>query len=400
MEFSFTSTQIMYIIFAFLVSLVISFATTPLASVIARRVGAIDVPNARRVNKKPIPRMGGLAIYYGFLVTALCFVDISSMEIRGILLGSVIIVLLGALDDVYQLKAMAKFIVQILVALLVVAHGVEIDVLTNPNPFGASEYINLGYWGIPLTVLWIVGVTNAVNLMDGLDGLAVGISTIASIALFIIAVFTGEANIAILIIAVVGACLGFLPFNAHPAKIFMGDTGSTFLGYIMATVSIQGLFKGYAVISLAVPLLILGLPIFDTSVTILRRIHNKQPVFKPDRGHLHHKLMDSGFSHKQTVFILYVVSALTSLCAVTLLLLGSARALILIFAIIIFVLVALLFAGNNLFGRNVPDERPDAENKKGVREDKVAHAAADEAGKTEASQAESEKPEDAGETEE
>lgn len=348
-DFALTNTQIIYIIFSLAVSMVISFAATPIASLIAKKVDAVDHPSARRVNKTPIPRMGGLAIYYGFLVSVLCFVDISSMETRGILLGSVIIVLLGALDDVYQLKALVKFAVQILVALLVVYHGVCIDVVTNPNPFAASEYINLGYWGIPITVLWIVGVTNAMNLMDGLDGLATGISTVAALSLFLISLFTGEGNIAILVIAVVGACLGFLPFNSHPAKIFMGDTGSNFLGYIMATISIQGLFKGYAVISLAIPLLILGLPIFDTSVTILRRIHHRKPIFQPDRGHLHHRLMDSGFSHKQTVNILYVISALTSLCAMALLLLGSARAMILIFAIVIFLLVALLFSGHRFF---------------------------------------------------
>jgi len=331
---SFTTTNVMYIIFAFLVAAIMSFISTPFMSNIATKVGAVDHPNARRINKKPTPSMGGLAIYFGFLVAALCFADVGGIETRGLLLGSVIIVLLGALDDVYQLNAMVKLAVQILAAGLVVAHGVQIDVLTNPNPFGMSEYINLGYWSIPVTIFWIVGVTNAVNLIDGLDGLAVGVSTIASIALFCVAVYTGEITMTILVVCVIGACLGFLPFNSHPAKIFMGDTGATFLGYIMATVSIQGLFKGYAVISLIVPLLILGLPIFDTGAAIFRRIKNRQHIFEADRGHLHHKLIDMGFSHKHTVYILYVTSALMSLLAVTLLLFGLAKMFMLVFAVI------------------------------------------------------------------
>lgn len=347
MEISLHSTEVIYIIFSFLVATIIAFATTPIAKLIARRVGAVDYPSARRVNKVPMPRMGGMAIFYGFLVSVLCFVDIGSPEMRGILLGAVIIVVLGALDDVYQLPAWVKFAVQIAAAVLVVCHGVDVTVIT--NPFREGSYIHLGVWGYPVTVLWIVGVTNAVNLMDGLDGLAVGISAIACFALFIIAIFTGMGNIAVLIAAVIGGCLGFLPYNSHPASIFMGDTGSNFLGFIMATISIQGLFKSYAVVSLLIPLMILGLPIFDTSFTIMRRMKNGQSIFQPDRGHLHHRLMDSGFSHQQTVYILYVISALAALSAVVLLLFGSARAMILIFAIVIFALATLAFTGFRLF---------------------------------------------------
>lgn len=347
MEFSLQSTEVIYIIFSFLVAAIIAFATTPIAKLIARRVGAVDYPSARRVNKVPIPRMGGMAIFYGFMVSVLCFVDIGSPELRGILLGAVIIAVLGALDDVYQLPAWLKFLVQLGAAVLVVCHGVDVSVIT--NPFREGSYIHLGLWGYPLTVLWIVGVTNAVNLMDGLDGLAVGISAIACFALFIIAIFTGMGNIAVLIAAVIGGCLGFLPYNSHPASIFMGDTGSNFLGFIMATISIQGLFKSYAVVSLLIPLMILGLPIFDTSFTIMRRMKNKKSIFQPDRGHLHHRLMDSGFSHQQTVYILYVISALAALSAVVLLLFGSARAMILIIAIVIFALATLAFTGVQLF---------------------------------------------------
>ncbi len=346
--FEFTSTQIIYIIFAFMISLLVSFASTPIASAIARKVGAVDKPNKRRINKVPIPRMGGMAIFFGFIVAVLCFAEMSAPEIRGILLGSVMIVVLGALDDVYQLPAIVKFVVQILVAVFVIWHGVDVTIVTNPFP-GGSEYIHLGIWGYPLTALWIVGVTNAVNLIDGLDGLAVGTSAIACMALFIIALFTGEVNMALLLIAVIGACLGFLPYNSHPAKIFMGDTGSTFLGFIMATVSVQGLLKSYAVVTVAIPILILGLPIFDTSFAILRRIIKHQPVFAPDRGHLHHRLLDHGYNQKQAVHILYVISASLSLLAIVMLFVNSARAMIFLGAMLLLLFCAFVFAGGNIF---------------------------------------------------
>ncbi len=346
MEFKLESTEIISMIFALIVAAIIAFATTPIAKLIAARVGAMDYPSARRVNKKPMPRIGGLAIFFGFLVSVLCFVDIGSPEMRGILLGALVIAALGALDDVYQLPAMVKFLVQIGAALIVVFHGVDVNVIT--NPFREGAYIHLGVWSYPITVLWIVGVTNAMNLMDGLDGLAAGISAISGFALFIIAIFTGMGNSAVLIAAVVGACLGFLPYNSHPASTFMGDTGSNFLGFILAAISVQGLLKSYAIVSLVIPLMILGLPIFDTSFTIMRRIKNKQPVFQPDRGHLHHRLMDGGFSHQQTVYILYVISALAALSAVVLLLFGSARALVLIVAIVLLALATLSFTGFHL----------------------------------------------------
>ena len=363
MEFKLESTEVISMIFALIVAAIIAFATTPIAKQIAARVGAMDYPSARRINKTPMPRIGGLAIFFGFLVSVLCFVDIGSPEMRGILLGAVIIVALGALDDVYQLPALTKFLVQIGAALIVVCHDVDVNVIT--NPFKEGAYIHLGFWSYPITVLWIVGVTNAMNLMDGLDGLATGISAISSFALFIIAVFTGMGNSAVLIAAVIGACLGFLPYNSHPASIFMGDTGSNFLGFILAAISVQGLFKSYAVVSLLIPLMILGLPIFDTSFTIMRRIKNRQPVFQPDRGHLHHRLMDNGFSHQHTVYILYVISALAALSAVVLLLFGSARALILIVAIVLLALGTLSFTGFHLS----EDKQKQAEEKENQKND-------------------------------
>ncbi len=350
--FSFNSTQVMYIIFAFLISMLVSFASTPIAGAIAKKVGAVDKPNKRRINKTPIPRMGGIAIYFGFMVAVLCFADLAPSEIRGILLGSVMIVVLGMLDDVYQLPAIAKFGAQIIIGLFVIWHGVNVEFITNPLPWADSQPIHIGFWGYPLTLLWIVGVTNAVNLIDGMDGLAVGTSAISCITLFIIALYTGEASIALILVAVIGACLGFLPYNSHPAKIFMGDTGSTFLGFIMATISVQGLFKSYAVITVAIPILILGLPLFDTSFAILRRIVHHKPVFAPDRGHMHHRLLDHGYTQKQAVYILYVISAALSLIAIITLFVSSARAMIFLGAMLLILLCAFVFAGGNIFKKN------------------------------------------------
>ena len=188
---------------------------------------------------------------------------------------------------------------------------------------------------MPITVLWIVGVTNAVNLIDGLDGLAAGVSTISTVSLFAISLIMREPAVAIVTAAVAGAGFGFLPYNIHPAKIFMGDTGSTFLGFILGSISIVGLFKSYAVISLAVPFLILGLPIFDTAFAIIRRLMRGQSPMHPDRGHVHHRLIDLGFDQKQTVIILLITSGLLSLSAVVLLLCGAERALVLIVAVMV-----------------------------------------------------------------
>mgnify|MGYP000998070438 CR=1 FL=1 len=330
--------QNLWLVFSFIVAFVVAFATTPLVKVIAYKIGAIDVPkDERRVHKVPVPRLGGLAIYYGFIVSILSFGQINT-GMRGILIGSVIIVILGIIDDIKQLGAKLKLVVQIAAALVVVFHGVQITVLTNPNIFSAQETIQLGYFSIPITVLWIIGITNAVNLIDGLDGLAAGVSSIASISLLFIALLGNEYGIALATAAVAGACLGFLPYNFNPAKIFMGDTGSTFLGFILATISIQGLFKGYAVISFAVPLLILGLPIFDTGFAILRRMVKGQPIMQADRGHLHHRLIDMGFSQRQTVMILYTMSSILGLSAVILTGSGALRAMILILSVLVFVI--------------------------------------------------------------
>ncbi len=338
-------SEIIVIVVAFLVAFVMTFASTPLAEKIAYKIGAVDVPNdARRMHKKPIPRLGGIAIFFGFLVSCLCFV-VMSREMIAIILASLLIVILGVLDDRKPIRAIIKLAVQIVAAFIVAYFGkVNIDVFTNPNLFSTSEYLILGKLSIPITIIWIVAITNAVNLIDGLDGLAAGVASISSICLLIIALMVSEINIAVFTACIAGACFGFLPYNFNPAKIFMGDSGSTFLGFVLACISIEGVFKAYAVVSFAVPLLVMALPLFDTTVAILRRIKNKKPIMAPDRGHLHHKLIDMGFSQKQAVGILYAISAFLGITAIILVGFGVMRALALLSIAIIFIIASLYFS--------------------------------------------------------
>ena len=315
-----TTQQILFTIFAFIVSFAFTFATTPLVRRLAFRIGqgAVDVPkDARRMHKKPTPRIGGLAIIFGFIVSTLCFAQ-PSRQLMGTLMGAAIIAVMGFVDDCKNLPAKLKFVIQIAAALVVIFVGdIKIDVLTNPNFLSDNPYWILPGWlSVTLTVIWIVFITNAVNFIDGLDGLAAGVSAIMSVSLVFISIRVGEYPIAILGISLMGSCFGFLPFNFNPAKIFMGDTGSTFLGFMLATLSIQGVFKSYAVISFAVPLLILGLPLFDALFAMVRRILKGQNPMVADRGHLHHRLIDSGYTHRQAVVILYGLSAISAVIAI------------------------------------------------------------------------------------
>ncbi len=331
-----------FIFLALIVAFLISFSATPTVIALANRIKAIDVPkDARRVHKKPIPLIGGLAIFYGFIISVMCFAVID-YETMGILIGSVIMVTVGVIDDMHDLNAKIKLLFQIIAALIVVYFGVDIEYVANPlSKWFGPAYINLGMWSIPLTVIWIVGVTNAVNLIDGLDGLAVGVSSIASVTLLSLTFVSKNLNVAIVAAALAGAGFGFLPYNFHPAKIFMGDTGSTFLGFVLACISVQGIMKMYALISVAVPVLILGLPIFDTLFAIIRRALTGKPIMSPDRGHLHHRLLDMGFSQRQTVTILYTLTSILCLTAVVMSLKDAMRGLILVCAVLGILLVSL-----------------------------------------------------------
>ena len=325
---------------AFFAAGVLSFLLTPPVKRLAHRIGAIDVPkDARRMHKKPIPRLGGLAIYLAFIVVCLFLHKLTAQSVS-ILIGSAVIVVLGIFDDRNALSAKFKFGIQLIAAAIPVAFGnLRIELITNPNLLSDHLYLEFGVLSIPITIIWIVAITNAVNLIDGLDGLAVGVSAIACMTMLAVSLLIGEVEIAIILAALAGACVGFMPFNLNPASIFMGDTGSTFLGYMLATLSIQGMFKMYAVISFAVPFLILGLPIFDTAFAFLRRILSGRSPFEPDRGHVHHRLIDMGFNQKQTVAILYTISAVLGLLAVVLTTSGELRAIIMAAVVVVTLVV-------------------------------------------------------------
>lgn len=325
------------VMFALAAALIISFTVTPLVRMLAHKVGAVDNPERddRRMHTSPVPRLGGLAIFIGFMTAYFVFgLSEINWQIGGILIGAVIILVVGAVDDILTLPWWIKLTGQFTAALIPVLCGLRVGVLTAPF-ITVDGTINLGIFNIPITILWIIGITNAVNLIDGLDGLAVGVSGIASISMLLIAVATGNPAAALLTAAVAGGCLGFLPYNFNPARLFMGDSGSLFLGYILSCASILGLFKFYAVISFAVPFLILGLPIFDTAAAFIRRLAKGQnPLSHGDRKHMHHRLIDMGFSQKQAVAILYSVSAILGLSAVVLTTSGELRVLILLLTVL------------------------------------------------------------------
>ena len=332
-----------FVLLALAVAFLISFAATPMVISLAHKINAIDVPkDARRVHKKPIPLIGGLAIFYGFIVSVLCFATIDR-ETMSILIGSVIIVTVGVIDDISDMRAIIKLLCQIIAAAIVVYCDVRIEHFANPfSVWFGPPYIVMNYWvSVAVTMIWIVGVCNAVNLIDGLDGLAVGVSSITSMSLLALTLISDNPNVAILTAAVAGAGFGFLPYNFNPAKIFMGDTGALFLGFILACISIQGFLKMSAIISFAIPILVLGLPIFDTLYAIIRRVMTGRSPMSPDRGHLHHRLLDMGFSQRQTVAILYTMTAALCLTAVVVSIKGYGRGMLLILSVLLIILASL-----------------------------------------------------------
>ena len=332
-------------------ALLMSFLSTPMVKRMACRIGAMDVPkDDRRMHDHPIPRLGGLAIALSFLLTTFLFAELDE-QMEGILLGGILILVLGVLDDCLTLRALPKLIVQILAAAIVVRHGCVIRYFTDPFSSVPGDCFDLGVFAAPVTIFWIVLMTNAVNFIDGLDGLSVGVSSISAATMLVISLLVAEENVAVILACLLGGCLGFIPYNFNPAKIFMGDTGSTFLGFILATLSIQGLFKMYAVISFAVPFLILGVPFFDITFAVTRRLWRHQNPMKADRGHIHHRLIDMGFSQKQTVAITYTLTGILGVAAVLLASSGEVKTLILICACFVVAMLGIMV----IFG---PRHRP------------------------------------------
>ncbi|OGO79577.1 MAG: undecaprenyl-phosphate alpha-N-acetylglucosaminyl 1-phosphate transferase [Clostridiales bacterium GWB2_37_7] len=305
---------------AFLIAVSVAYLVTPFVIKLANRVGAIDVPkDSRRVHTVPIPRLGGIAIFIGFMVAVLTTLKMDT-RLMGVLAGAVIIVTMGYFDDIKPLSAKVKLLVQLLAAGIAMYGGVKMNILTNPLSLisGTNDFIVLGKWSYPLTMVWIVGVTNAINLIDGLDGLAAGVSTIAALTLTAVALFTGDTYISMLAAILAGATIGFLPYNFNPAKIFMGDTGSLLLGYMLSVISIMGVLKSAAALSILIPIFAIGLPIFDTFMAIVRRGMSGKSFMEADKGHLHHRLLDIGLSQKQAVLTLYSISAVLGFGAVAL----------------------------------------------------------------------------------
>ena len=335
-------------VLAFMIALGMALILTPAVIAFARQTGALDKPDARKVHVRPIPRIGGIGIYAAFMASIfvqLIFADVTPefmTSLIGLMIGGTIIVAIGIIDDYCDLPAKVKLLGQIFaVAVLVIGFDVRIDVIT--DPFG--DYIYLEFLAIPATIFWVVGLTNTVNLIDGLDGLAAGVSSIAAVTIFLVAMEEGIPFVAMVTAALAGAAVGFLYYNFNPARIFMGDTGSMFLGFMLAGISVVGAVKSAATIALIVPILALGLPILDTTFAIVRRARNHRPIFKPDKGHLHHRLLAHGFTQKQAVLLMYVVSALFGLCAIALTAVSTQAA-----ALIILIVAAAVLVGARKLG--------------------------------------------------
>lgn len=297
---------------AFICAFFISVTSTPVIRTLAFKFKVTDVPkDNRRMHKKEMPLMGGAAIFLAFTTTVLIFCQ-HSPALYAMLAGNLLIVATGIVDDKFNMNAFLKLFLQIAAALIAVFGGITIEQI---NLFGYT--LEFGAFAPAVTVFWIVFLTNAINLIDGLDGLSCGVSTIAATTLLFSLVLTDtDVNVICMIAILVGSCTGFLPFNFNPARIFMGDTGALFLGYTLAVLSIQGCFKLNGIISFWVPMLVFALPLADTSFAFIRRILTGHSPFHADRGHLHHKLIDKGFDQKHAVMILYAVSGMLGVAAI------------------------------------------------------------------------------------
>lgn len=312
----------------FAVAAVVTIALTPLARKLAIKLDAIDYPSARRVNMLPIPRMGGVAIFGGILAALAVagfgvyafgwvdpFIDYNGIEINywGVLLGTVLIFLVGAVDDVVDLNPKAKMLGQIVAACVVAGSGLLFSSIHNPIGEG---YIEFGWVAYPLTVFYLVAFANVINLIDGLDGLAAGITGISATTILLFAVLTGRFDAALFSVILVGVCAGFLKSNFFPASIFMGDSGALLLGFSLGVISLFAVARSALFVSLLVPILAAGVPILDTFFAIVRRKREHRPIDEADKGHIHHRLMRAGFSQRATVLIMWAWTALLAACGV------------------------------------------------------------------------------------
>lgn len=318
-QFPLTDRNAAYLL-GFILSFVLCYITVPLSIQLARKLGAVDVPDgSRKIHKQPTPRLGGLAIFTGvllgsagavlFLYSKNEFFLIDKNSLLGIAVAGFMVLMLGMADDFKSLKPHEKFIGQVIAASILLFFGISIDFLT--LPFGIGT-VAIGIWSPILTVFWVVAMMNVMNFIDGLDGLAAGVSAIAGVSFFLYLTLKGNTGMALIMIATIGASLAFLRFNFFPARIFMGDSGSMFLGLIFGAVSIAGVLKSISAFALMVPIIIMGVPIIDTALAIIRRAVQNKPITEADSGHIHHKLLHRGMGHRKVVLIIYLWSALLS----------------------------------------------------------------------------------------
>ncbi len=319
----------------------------PIIKDIAIHVGAMDIPDERKVHTKPIPRLGGLGIYFGFLLGYVLFGH-QSIQMNSILIGSFIIVITGIIDDIKPIRASYKFIGQVMAALVIPLFGNI--VLKDVSAFGI--YINFGIFSYPITVLFIVAIINSLNFIDGLDGLAGGIASIYFAMIGVIAVILNNSSglDTVLTFIMLGSTLGFLVHNFHPASIFMGDSGSMFLGYVIAVISLLG-YKNVTFTSLIVPIFLLAIPIVDTLLAIIRRVKNHESIAKPDKKHLHHRLLKSNMSVRKTVLIIYFIDILFAIASLIYVLNSRINGII-IYVIILLGVLIFLYKINTIYKKN------------------------------------------------
>ena len=342
---------------------------TPLTVGLAKRIGAMDYPTERKVHLRPIPRLGGLAVAVSVIATLSFGYGINEYIRRdfhlvvGLLVGSGMILALGVYDDVRNASPLFKLSVQIAASLAVVASGTTIELASNPFSTEVRDYFDLGLLSIPLTVLWIVGLTNAMNLIDGLDGLASGIAMFASMALFLISLESGIGIVTYFYVAIAGATLAFLKFSRHPASVFLGDTGSTFLGFSLAVLAVIGMAKSYSLTVLFVPVIVFGVPIFDAIVTLIRRYLDHSRLMSADRQHIHHRLMGSGLSQRQAVLVLYGITIVLGIIGFTFTVLLDEYAAVIV--VIIGLLGGFLARELNMFGTQRQESEREYRHKEG-----------------------------------
>ena len=298
-----------------IIAFAVSYILTPYLAQVGKKQNMVDLPNHRKIHNGAIPNLGGIVIFFGFLLSLLFIVQIEG-QIKILLAAGVIILLLGMVDDIVDLSPKLKFIIQMIPALMVIISNADLINIFINNQLKSFDL--LGYLLYPILILWIVGVTNSINLIDGLDGLACGVSIITLITFFILGLKQNFESLNLVSIALTGSLLAFLRFNFYPAKIFLGDSGSTFSGFMLASLGALWVLKSQNAISIFVPLIVLALPIFDTLFAIYRRYRSRQPIFQADKKHLHHRLLNRGISHKNVVLILWGVTALCSIIALIL----------------------------------------------------------------------------------